>query len=116
MNTMREGDVGNNGSGLERVATMCATRREMLALVRGRYTVEEVVQDEPYTYVRVRFKDADGMIFEGVGFAKQNRYGQHADKWNTNTGRALAVGRAIRKLLNNLEACRDMWPAYALTV
>ena len=116
--------MGGNGTRSGPSVFVFTRRRDMLWEVRTRYTVAEVVHRAPFTYARVRFVDANGLIYEGCGFAKQNRYGRTADKWNTNTGRDIAVGRALHDLLDNLEGARklrtlrklaDEGPAYAMT-
>jgi len=107
---MKGGDVDTKTEAPVLVRRL-ATRREMLSEVIWRYKVDDIVYRAPFTFVRISFRDSDGLVFEGCGFAKQNRYGKRADKWNGNTGKTIATGRAVKELLDHLEgnkALREM--------
>ena len=99
------------------LAVSLPDRRAMLKAVRGNYERTLVVQQAPWTFVRLRFVDADNHAYVGHGFAKQNRYGRTADAWNAATGLDIAEGRALHALLSEMAAARAermFGPVYAL--
>lgn len=55
----------------------------------------EHIHDRPYTFVRLKLKDSR---LQGLGFAKCNPN----DEWSSYLGFEIAMGRALKKLANQM--------------
>lgn len=84
-----------------------------------------MVQQAPWTMVRAKVW-FNGVVFEGVGFARQRQYTSlvahrtrrfpgfkvvlaRSDKWNTEYGRCVAYTRAVAQLVKNVCSVYVQW-------
>lgn len=82
---------------------MVSCRKAALSHLLPSVTIDELVQREPYTFVRLVWRNpATGSAYAGVGFSKCNPY---YDTYNKEVGFAIAEGRALSDLIDDyLEA------------
>ena len=117
---MRFEDVDKRGEG-DSVALALAISEE--------FECERILFKKPYTFVEVSVV-ANGVRFEGVGFARQRQYTSllfyregtwlgflpricvvlaHKNEWDPEVGEAIAGLRAIRDLVLNVKGVYKRW-------